>query len=126
MAYKKIEVDVSQNKLTKLNKTKNEVINEIYREFELQRTVSKKPTLFGKMVVWFSLFFYYESGMEDLILSPLAAFFLEENSTSNLWFILVLPKCESDLEKFKDQCKPNEDETKLILKQLAKALFYLS
>ena len=78
------------------------------------------------MISWLGLMNDYKPGMENLILSPLAAFFIEENLTSHLWFILVLPKCESDLETFKHQFKPDENDTKLILKTLAKALFYLS
>ena len=99
-AYKQIKINVSPNALKNLGKTKQEVMDSVYDEFKIQRTVSKKPGRYSSK---------YISDMEELILSPRAAFFLSEEPAhppliiGNLWLILVLPKCRMHLETFKSK-----------------------
>ena len=102
-------------------------MTEAYQEFHIQRITSQKPVEGGELVNSASGLRGYENGMEHFILSPLAAFFLEENETSNLWFIIVLPKCRSDLEKFKakHESKIDDECIRQILLQMGKALYYL-
>ena len=94
-AYKQIKIEVSPEALDKLGKTKEQVIDSVYAESKIQRTVSQKPLKGGDMVDNRGLQYQYIPDMEELILSPRAAFFLSEESAQpsiigNLWLILVL------------------------------------
>ena len=53
-------------------------MDSVYEEFKIQRTVSQKPLKGGHMVDDNGLKNHYISDMEELILSPRAAFFLSE------------------------------------------------
>ena len=102
---------------------RNKAIEQAYDEYDIMNTVSKKPEKGGLMVR--ISFDQYETGMEELILSPLSCFFMEEVSSQKVWMILVLPKIKTDLEKLKQNYDLSEDNLRSIMEQLFQAMDYM-
>ena len=75
---------------------RNKAIEQAYDEYDIMNTVSKKPEKGGKMMPKYGMD-RYKTGMEEMILSPLSCFFMEEVSSQKVWMILVLPKLLSVL-----------------------------
>jgi hypothetical protein len=114
---KKIEI------IYKNESEKQKAIYDATQKYEIQKTLSTKPEVGGKMVYDFALK-HYKEGDEHFVLRPLSYFFVENESC--LFMILVLPECKSNLKKIKKEGKLDEENIRNIIQQLYRACFYLS
>ena len=103
---------------------KNKAMFDAYQEFKIMKTISTKPKDGDDMTgqYWRK---YYEDGMEELVVSPLACFYVETISTSKVWMILIMPKLRNDLNEIKREGSLDEDNIKAIMAQLFKIMRYL-
>ena len=116
-------------KIVKINphpgKTMDEAKKDVLEEFLIQRECAKPPTQ-GQTYFNGDLeraMTYYEAGMENLVLAPLAAFFLEDEGEA--WAVIVTKRCPmGDLEKFKNSNPLDQQCIAEIIKQFNKAREY--
>ena len=98
-------------------------MKEAYQEYNIMKTISKKPNDGDDMLRNWKR--HYEDGMEELIISPLGCFYIEDIASGQVWMVLILPKMRNDLNKIKRNGKLDEDNIKSIMKQLSKVMIYL-
>ena len=98
-------------------------MDKIIEEFEMQRICSRPPRD-GDTYLRTNWRSRYVPGSEDLFVSPLAYFILENPIKNQSWVIIVTPKFNCDLEQFKTMGLDNHT-VKTILHQLEKAVKYM-
>ena len=69
---------------------------------------------------------YYEAGDEKLIVEPWACFFVSRSDASEHYFVIVSPKYDMDLDKYKISKNPPAKTIKTILLKIARAVIYLN
>ena len=99
-------------------------MEEAFKEFEIMKNISKKPKD-GDDMIYVDWKQYYKIGMEDLVLSPLGCFYIEDILSGEVWMILIMPKMKNDLNKVKRDGRLDEENTKTIMAQLVKVVRYL-
>ena len=119
-------------KIVKINtnpgQTMEQAKREVFEEFLIQRECAKPPTQ-GQTYLYDGSLQHamnlYEAGMENLVLAPLAAFFLEDEGEA--WAVFVTERCPmGDLEKFKSSNTLDHQCIAEIIKQFMKARQYFS
>ena len=103
---------------------KEKAMEEAFKEFEIMKNISKKPKD-GDDMIYVDWKQYYKIGMEDLVLSPLGCFYIEDILSGEVWMILIMPKMKNDLNKVKRDGRLDEENTKTIMAQLVKVVRYL-
>jgi len=99
------------------------VTKNIIEEFKIQRECSRAPRD-GDAYLYYNWRSDYVSRSEDLFVSPLAFFILENPIKNQSWVIIVSPKFDCDLEQFKTMGLDN-DTVYTILGKLEKVVEYM-
>ena len=111
-AYKIVKMEMVSNR------NKMETMKKYYEEYRVQKQAA------NPRITRYSAAHNVDQASKH-ILDPFAAFFVEETRSGDMWFIIIFPFCEMNLEDYKNKNVLDEYIIRTILKQLYITMDYL-